>query len=221
MYRTVGSSNRKSAPNKFLPAELKILSRLNTPGRIQQFLDSEIGYNVEATGETCRSPRRVMRDRVAQCMEGALFAAAALRHLGLPPLILDLESVRDDDHVLAVFRIRGLWGAIAKSNYSGLRFRDPVYRNLRELVMSYFEGYYNDDGEKTLRRYSGAINLARFDSINWMTSEQDLWEIPDYLQVVSHRDLMPRGMERHLTRVDERSFLAGKLGAARKPGHPH
>src|SRR6185503_6616965 len=120
--------------------------------------DFDLAYNKEPDGNTCRSPRRVLRDGVAQCMDGALFGAAALRMLGHPPLLLDLEAVRDDDHVLAIFQVRGtnrgLWGAIAKSNYSGLRFREPVYRTLRELVMSYFEHYYNPAGEKTLRAFS-------------------------------------------------------------------
>ena len=114
-------------------------------------------------------------------MEGALFGAAALRMLGHPPLLLDLEAVRDDDHVLAIFRLRGHWGALAKSNYSGLRYREPVYRTLRELVMSYFEHYYNLQQEKTLRRYSRPVNLRRFDSMGWMTAEEDVWPIPEYL----------------------------------------
>ena len=103
-------------------------------------------------------------------MEGALLAAAALRVQGFPPLLLDLEAVRDDDHVLAVFKQHGHWGAIAKSNYSGLRFREPVYCNLRELAMSYFEHYYNLEAEKTLRAYSRPVNLGRFDRIGWMTA---------------------------------------------------
>ena len=138
-------------PHGFGRDELAILGRLKTPEKIQSFLDSEIGYNKELQGATCRSPRRVLRDRLAHCMEGALFGAAALRVLGHPPLLLDLEAVRDDDHVLAIFRPRGHWGAVAKSNYSGLRYREPVYRSLRELAMSYFEHYYNLRREKTLR----------------------------------------------------------------------
>src|SRR5579863_1595659 len=167
--------------NEFDPRECAIFRRLSTPERIQRFLDDEVGYNKEPDGPTCRSPRRVLRDRIAHCLEGALFGAAALRMLGCPPLLLDLEAVRDDDHVLAIFRHRGAWGAIAKSNYSGLRFREPVYRNLRELAMSYFEHYYNPDGEKTLRTYSRPINLRRFDRIHWMTAEADLWPVSDYL----------------------------------------
>ena len=138
--------------NAFDAGERKQLRGLKTPEKIQRFLDDEIGYNKEAGGATCRSPRRVLRDRLAHCMEGALFAAAAVGLLGFPPLLLDLEAERDDDHVLAIFRHRGHWGAIAKSNYSGLRYREPVYRTLRELVMSYFEHYYNLKKEKTLRR---------------------------------------------------------------------
>lgn len=194
--------------------ELAALRRLRTPGGVQRFLDEEIGYNLERDGDTCRSPRRVLRDRTAQCMEGALFGAAALRVLGYPPLLLDLEAVRDVDHVLAVFRERGHWGAVAKSNYAGLRFREPVYRTLRELVLSYFEHYYNLRGEKTLRRYSRPVNLRRFDRIGWMTAEEDLWVIPRYLAEISHTSLLTPEMERRLNRMDRRLFAAGRVGSA-------
>ncbi len=199
--------------NGFDRREAAVLRKLSSPARIQQFLDAEIGYNKEVHGDTCRSPRRVLRDRVAHCMEGALFAAAALRVLGFPPLIVDLESVRDDDHIVAVFRQRGCWGAIAKSNYAGLRFREPVYRTLRELAMSYFEHYYNLAGEKTLRAYSRPVNLSRFDSIAWMTAEEDLWVIPEYLNTIPHRRLLTPEMERRLNRIDQRLFAAGRVGA--------
>ena len=138
----------------------------------------------------------MLRDRVAHCMEGALFGAAALAFHGFPPLLLDLEAVRDDDHVLAVFRERGHWGAIAKSNYAGLRFREPVYRTLRELAMSYFEHYFNLAGEKTLRAYSRPVNLARFDGIGWMTAERDVWEIPEYLCGIPHTPLLTPAQQR-------------------------
>jgi hypothetical protein len=146
-------------------------------------------------------------------MEGALFGAAALRTLGFPPLLVDLEAVRDDDHVLAVFQQRGRWGAIAKSNYSGLRYREPVYKNLRELAMSYFEHYYNPAGEKTLRRYSRPVNLKRFDSIAWMTSEEDLWAIPEYLAAIPRTRLITAAMEMRLARMDRRLYAAGRLGS--------
>jgi hypothetical protein len=148
-------------------------------------------------------------------MEGALFGAAALRLLGYPPLLLDLEAVRDDDHVLAIFRAHGHWGAIAKSNYSGLRYREPVYRTLRELAMSYFEHYYNLRKEKTLRRYSRPVNLRRFDSIQWMTAGEDVWAIPEYLCGIFHRELLGPRMAARLGRVDDRLFAAGLVGRAR------
>ena len=199
--------------NGFHGLELALLRRLRTPEAIQRFLDEDIGYNKETKGPTCRSPRRVLRDRVAHCLEGALFGAAALRVQGWEPLLLDLAAVRDDDHVLALFRQRGCWGAIAKSNYAGLRFREPVYRSLRELAMSYFEHYYNAGGEKTLRSYSRPVRLRRFDRIDWMTAEEDLWAIPDYLVGISHRRLLTAGVARRLTRIDRRLMAAGKVGA--------
>ena len=198
----------------FNPDERRILRKLTTPARIQRFLDCDIGYNLEPRGDTCYSPRLVLRHGVAHCMEGALIAAAALRLLGYPPLIVDLEAVRDSDHVLAVYRVDGHWGAVAKSDYSGLRSREPVYRTIRELVMSYFEHYYNLEGEKTLRTYSRPVNLARFDRIGWMVAERDVWEIPNYLCEISHTKLLTPGMERGLNKMDERSFNAGRLGGA-------
>jgi hypothetical protein len=145
-------------------------------------------------------------------MEGALFAAAALRMQGHPPLIVDLEAVRDDDHVLAVYRASGLWGAIAKSNYSGLGHRAPVFRSLRELVMSYFEHYFNLRREKTLRAYSRPVNLTRFDSTGWMTADEDVWAIPEYLCTIPHKPILTPGQVRSLPRADDRLFAAGLCG---------
>jgi hypothetical protein len=192
--------------------EMRILKSLKTPERIQRFLDTEIAYNKEPDGDTIRSPRLVLRDQVAHCFEGALFGAAALRVQGFPPLLLDLEAVRDDDHVLAIFKQQGHWGAIAKSNYSGLRFREPVYRSLRELVMSYFEHYYNLAREKTLRNYSRPVNLSRFDRICWMTAEEDLWVIAEHLTQIPHTPLLRYSVGRRMARVDDRLFAAGLLG---------
>jgi hypothetical protein len=197
----------------FTPAERAIFRRLRSPEKIQRFLD-DLAYNKERGGDTSRSPRRVMRDRTAHCMEGALFGAAALRMLGYPPLLLDIEAVRDDDHVLAIFKTRGCWGAVAKSNFSGLRYREPVYRTLRELVMSYFEHYYNLRRERTLRNYSRPVNLRRFDRVGWMTAEEDLWSISEYLYTIRHTPVMPVRLVKHLSRVDARLFSAGLLGRA-------
>ena len=207
------------------PAELVIFRRrLDTPERIQRFLDN-IPYNVEADGDTFRSPRRVLRDRTANCIEGAVLAAAALRVQGDPPLIMDLTAVRDEDHVIAVFRRRGLWGAVGTSKFTGLRYREPVYRTLRELAMSYFEHYYNLAGERTLRGHGRPVNLARFDYLRWMTAEDDLWPIAKHLERIPHLALLPPAVRRQLTRLDARLKDAGLLhhptagpaGASRPP----
>ncbi|MDX2039753.1 MAG: hypothetical protein SF097_00825 [Acidobacteriota bacterium] len=193
--------------------ELAVFRKLSTPQKIQRFLDDEVAYNKEKDGETCRSPRRVLRDRLAHCAEGAYFAAAALRLLGHPPLIVDLMAVRDDDHLLAVFKQDGCWGAIAKSNYSGLRFREPVYRTVRELAMSYFAHYYNLKGELTLREFSRPVNLNRFDRTGWMTTEEDLFAIGDYFYTVPHRAVMTPAMTRHRRMLDRRLFESGLVGS--------
>ena len=193
-------------------AEVALLRRLSTPDKVQRYLD-DLTYNLEKGGDTVRSPRRVMRDRTAHCAEGAFFAAAAFRVNGRPPLIVDLEADNDDDHVLAVYRERGLWGSVATSKFSGLRFRAPVYRTVRELVMSYFEDYFNWDGDRTLRAYSRPLSLARFDRINWMTAEEDLWPVVEWLSVAHHIPLVGRAVANRLQRVDRRSYRAGVFGA--------
>jgi hypothetical protein len=197
----------------FRPTEVRALRALRTPHGVQRALDA-MPYHLASTAW---SPRRVLAERTAHCLEGAIFAAAALRVLGFPPLLLDLEAVQDTDHVIAVFRTRGRWGAIAKSNFSGLRYREPVYRSLRELVMSYFEGYVNLRGERTLRAYSRPVNLAPFDRTRrgWMTSPTDLWWVAEHLLTVPHTPLLTPSMIRALTRVDGRSLAAGLVGYRR------
>ncbi|HVP00709.1 MAG TPA: hypothetical protein VMT15_21715 [Bryobacteraceae bacterium] len=190
----------------------KILRRLTSPARIQRFLDEELGYNLEPEGVTCHSPRTVLDRGVAHCMEGAMFAALALRLLGHPPLLVDLEAVRDTDHVLAVYREHGHWGAVAKSDYSGLRSREPVYRTIRELAMSYFEHYFNPAGEKTLRAYSRPVNLRPFDRHSWMTSEEDVWVVPNHLCEIRHTRILTPVMMRKLAPMDKRLYAAGRLG---------
>jgi hypothetical protein len=201
----------KKAPSDFglTRREAGLLSRLTPPWRIQRFLD---GLDYDVAGVACRSPRRILRERVVQCMDGALFAAAALRVQGHRPQLLDLEAVFDDDHVLALFRQNGCWGSIARSNYSGLRYREAIHTTIRSLVLSYFESYFNLRRQKTLRRYSRPVNLSRFDRLDWMTTEKDLWEIPEYLANVPHRRLLPGRIERRLSPVDRRMFEAGLLG---------
>ena len=192
--------------------EFKILRSLTTPAKIQRFLDDQIRYNLEPGGDTCHSPRTVLRKGVAHCMEGAMLAAVALRRLGHPPLLVDLEAVRDSDHVLAVYRNNGYWGAVAKSDYSGLRSREPVYRTIRELVMSYFEHYFNPAGEKTLRAYSRPVNLRQFDRYSWMTSDEDVWIVPNYLCDLRHTPVVSKTMLRKVAPMDKRLYAAGRLG---------
>ena len=201
------------------PRELRILRGLDTPVKVQRFLDG-LTYNHERGGPTCRSPRRVLRDRTAQCAEGAFLAAAAFRVHGRPPLIVDLEAERDDDHLLAVYRDRGLWGAVGKSKFAGLRFRAPVYRTVRELVLAYFEDYYNYAGQRTLRRYSRPTSLAPFDRIGWMTSDADLWPVMEHFVGLSHTPLITPAVVKRLPRKDRRSFEAGLHGAPREAA-PH
>ena len=129
------------------------------------------------------------------------------------PLLWDLEGYRDDDHVLAVFQVQKHWGAIGKSNYSGLRYREPVYRSLRELAMSYFDDYFNRAGDRSLRAFATRpVNLARFDAREWMTSEKSLWYVADHLCEVSHTKVLTPAMEKRLTRVGARSLAAGFSG---------
>lgn len=196
----------------FTPAELRKLRSLRTPAGIQRFLD-DLPYHL---ADTAWSPQRVLRQRTAHCFEGAIFAAAALRVNGYPPLILDLEAEHDTDHVLAIYQVRGHWGALAKSNYSGCRYREPVHRTLRELAISYFDVYFNLRGERSLRTYSRPVNLKRFDSFDWMTTTEPIWFIANYLFDIHHHRLITPAMARGLTRLDKRSFQAGLVGRREK-----
>lgn len=189
--------------------ETRALRALRSPEGVQAFLD-DVPYSAESA---YRSPRQVLRDRKAHCFDGAVLAAAALRRLGHPPRLLDLRAERDDDHVLCLFRRGALWGAVAKSNCTGLRFRDPVHRTLRELVMTYFEDYFNTEGEKSLRAYSRPVDLARFDPLGWETDPAAMERIAVALDDARHYPLLPPGGARRLAPVDRRSFEAGFLGA--------
>jgi hypothetical protein len=191
-----------SAPAAFTRAELRKLRSLKTPLGIQRALD-KMPYHV---ANTAWSPRRVLAENSAHCFEGALFAAAALRANGYPPLVFDLEAEHDTDHVIAIYRRDGHWGAVAKSNFSGCRGRDPVYRTLRELAMSYFHGYFNLRKERTLRRFSVPFDLKYFDSRNWMTTEKPVWFVAEHLFTIRHFPLLKNGMEKNLSRIDDRLF---------------
>jgi len=190
--------------------ERQMMARLTTARKIQDFLDG-FPYSLETI---YRCPLRVLRDRVAHCYDGALFGAAALRCLGYPPLILNMPAIlHDDDHLLALYKRDGRWGAVAKSNFVGLRFREPIYVTLHELVMSYFEQFYNVERKKTLRSYTVPLNLKAFDKLNWMTSDAPLERIGARLDEIRKVRLLTRRMIANLSLVDERSYQAGLLGA--------
>jgi hypothetical protein len=203
------AGHRPASREPWTRAEAAVLDRLDAPGTIQRFLDS-IPYSEDPI---YRCPRRVLADRKAHCYDGALFAAAALARLGVPPLIVNLRAVNDDDHVIALYRVRGAWGAVAKSNVVGLRFREPIHRSLRELVMTYFEPYYNLDGERTLRAFSRPLDLGRCDHLEWRTRDAAMDVIAERLDARRHYSLLAPAMVQALGRLDERSYRAGLLGA--------
>lgn len=188
--------------------ELRALRPLVTPARVQDFLNTIPIRG--AGGDRCRSPRQVLREHQAHCVEGAMLAAFALRLTGRPALLMDLKANRRDyDHVVALFRERGHWGAVSHTNHAVLRYREPVYKTVRELALSYFHEYFTDDGRKNLRSYSGPFNLARFDARGWATSEKDIWYIPLALDRARHYAVVPRGVR--LRRADPIEVAAGEL----------
>jgi len=190
--------------------ELQVFSQLTTPMKIQYYLDS-IEYSDE---ERYRCPRNVLKDHKAHCYDGAVFAAGALRMIGHIPLIVELlPNDNDDDHILAIFRRGKYWGAVAKSNFTGLRYREPVYKSLRELVMSYFEPYFNIKGERTLLGYTAPLNLNRFEKFNWLTEDNAMDIIGDALENTRKYLIISSDMTGKLSHVDKRSYKAGLLGS--------
>jgi hypothetical protein len=192
------------------PEERRLWESLNTPRAIQDFLDS----TRYPEGEANRSVLRVLRDREAHCLDGGIFAAAALRRLGHPPILVDLlpEPGADDDHILAIFRDGTSWGAVAKSNFSGLRFREAVYGTLRELVMSYFDFYFNRHGQKTLRASTRPIYLNRYDHLRWMTQDYGVDAFEVRLKHFTPFPLLTPAQAARLTPVDPLVYQAGMLG---------
>ncbi len=190
--------------------ELKTIRTFTTPYKIQLFLDSTT-YSSESR---YRSPRTVLCDKKAHCFDGAVFAAAMLRRIGFKPMIVDMQAVRDDDHVIAIFKKNGYFGAIAKSNFAGLRFREPIYKTVRELVMSYFELFYNVNKEKTLRRFSVPLNLSPYK--NFEFEDETMEAIGLKLSYLPVKKLMTLSQIRSLQHVDERSYKSGLMGANAK-----
>ena len=199
--------------------EFAALQRLRTPERIQEFLYG-LKQNFEQRGETCNSVRTVLKERRAHCIEGAMLASCALWIHGEPPLLLDFQAVHDFDHVVALFRRHGRWGAISKTNGIGLRWRDPVYRSLRELAMSYLHEYYNKRDRKTLRTYSLPYDLRRMAPADWVTAEDGAWDLIDHLEATRHYKLMTPAQTRSLLRRDPFEREVGNLLQYRKPRPP-
>jgi len=191
--------------------ELRILRKLNTPIKIQDFLDT-LPINFEKRGETYMSPRRVLREKKAHCFEGALLAALALSLQGERPLLLDLTSYpHDDDHVVALYKKNGYWGAISKTNHAALRFRDPVYKSVRELALSYFHEYFmNSSGKKVLATYSDPFDLSKIKT-NWKTAEEELFEVMHALDRSPHHTLVPKGNKKFIRPADRIERKAGKI----------
>jgi hypothetical protein len=192
------------------PDERRLIRSISSPVRIQQFLDT-VAYSTESS---YRAPLTVLRERVGHCYDGAVFAAAALAWNDDPPLLMNLfPNSRDDEHLVALFRRNGCWGAIGQSNFVGLRYREPIHRTLRELMMSYFEQYYNVSGEKTLRSYTKPLNLRKFDRTFWMTDAKGMDTIADHLGSMPQVRLLTPAMARTLAKVDPRSYAAGLQGS--------
>ncbi len=197
-------------PKVHLMPELRVLRTLTTPRRIQDFLD-RIPMNMEASGDTCSSPLVTLRRNSAHCMEGALVAALALAMQGQKPLLLDLKTTTDDvDHVVALYRKGRFWGAISKTNHSVLRYREPVYRDVRELAVSYFHEYFSEKGRKSLRQFSTPFDLRKWKG-NWTTSEDELWDLAWDIDFSPHHTFMSREQIAVLRRVDDIEIAAGRL----------
>ena len=206
----------------FTPPEKKLLQKLNTPSKVQDYLNS-LEFNFEEDGkDVIKSPIRVMREKKAHCMEGAVLAAYILSLHGQKPMLLHLQTEKGDyDHVVALFEQNGLWGAISKTNHAVLRYRESVYQTVRELVMSYFHEYFlNKNGRKTLRKYSDVLDLSKINILkkigkDWPVSEEDLWEIDNELDRIRHFDIVPKKVSKkvwqNLRKADKIEIEAGKI----------
>lgn len=198
----------------FSQTELALIKKLNTPAKVQDYLNS-IPFNFEPNGGTLKSPLYTMRAQNAHCMEGALLGAFILSRHGFKPYLMLLKATEDDfDHVVVPFKIGGFWGALSKTNHAVLRYREPVYKNIRELAMSYFHEYFLDStahmGEKTLRKYSELLDLNTFED-GWETLEGDLWGIDEELDKIKHFDMVPKDYIKKLRKADKVEIEAGKV----------
>jgi len=208
MYRIEGVPSPRNLDLSL--RERSILLRHRAPQALQSYINA-IPINYEPDGDTCHTVREVLRQRRAHCIEAALVAACALWLQGEPPLLLDLRARRDWDHVVALYRRGRYWGAISKSNHVQLRGRDPVYRSLRELALSYFHEYHNTQGEKSLREYSRAFDLRTLDPAHWVSGDSGAWEVERRLDLTRHYSLFPSAQARYVTRIDSMEWAAKRL----------
>lgn len=190
--------------------EFQIFKKLNSPAKILDFLNT-LPINFESHGNTCRSPLETLKHKEAHCLEGAMLAAAILWFHGEKPILMDLQSVyKDDDHVVTLFKKSGRWGAISKTNHAVLRYREPIYRTLRELAISYFHEYFMDDGVKTLRTNSNPFSMLRYNA-SWLTDKKSLHYVAEDLDDSPHFDLLPENASRRLRKADKIEIEAGKI----------
>jgi hypothetical protein len=198
----------------FTKEEHKLLRSLKNPSKIQDYLDT-LKINFDHGHDTLRSPREVIKIKKAHCMEAAMLAGVALWYHGHPPLLLDLVPDKSDyDHVVALFKKDGYWGAISKTNHSVLRYREPIYRSVRELAMSYFHEYFLNNGRKTLRTYSKPFDLSNYSKkfgYDWITSRDNIWDLETALDESPHIKILSTSMQKNLRRADPTEILAGKV----------
>jgi hypothetical protein len=205
-----------AAFRNFSPRLLAVLKRLDTPLKVQAFLDYELAYN-DSPENTCLSPLEVLKQGRAHCIEGAMLAAAAFMLHGRRGLLLDLRAnPKDDDHVIAPFTENGRWGAVAQSHFCGLRYREPVYRSYGELARSYFEFYYNGRGEKTLREYSAPVPVSALNA-DWLDSAKNVFFVGRRLDAARHYNILTPGQERRLARADSLLVEAELVGKNKAP----
>jgi hypothetical protein len=202
------------AVSGFTEREKLLLKKLDTPAKVQDFLNS-IPFNFEnqkgIKRETLKSPLYTLRNNRAHCFEGALLGAYILKEHGFKPYLMHLKAVKDDyDHVIVPFKMGKFWGALSKTNHAVLRYREPIYKNIRELAMSYFHEYFLNNGEKTLRQYSGLLNLNTFEK-GWETLEGDLWGIDEELDKIKHYNILPNNTIKKLRKADKIEIAAGKI----------
>jgi len=201
----------------FTKKEITLIQKLNTPAKVQDFLDG-IQFNFEEKGETLKSPLFTLRAKKAHCFEGALLGAYMLSLHGFTPYLIHLKATKGDfDHVVVPFKIGRYWGALSKTNHAVLRYREPIYKNIRELAMSYFHEYFLNDGKKTLRQYSTLFNLNTLKKLaspaggNWPIFKKDLWDIDKKLDKIKHYDIVPKSQIKKLRRADKVEIASGKI----------